>query len=128
MDDVREAAERLRRIQRGDRVLEVYENRYMPIEEQYRVDLETVYDAEHPADDGEPVTKDWLGSVGFALSFDKPFTSLGDGFYLVVTAFGRAAIEKRDSLSRLREVRLRDCKTRGDVRRLCKALGVELSE
>lgn len=79
--------------------------------------LAEAYLAEHPADDDEPLSQEWLSSVSRGVFGKVAFVSyellddasvwrmLGDdrGWYLFTSV-----------------------KTRGDVRRLCRALGIEL--
>lgn len=73
-------------------------------------DLANAYLAEHPADDGEQVTADWIKA-----NVDSHFggeTEQGDLF-----------IETADSF-----ITLPESATRGHVRRLCAALGITLRE
>ena len=74
--------------------------------------------AEHPEDDEEPVTKEWLRSIGFVNSISSVLV-VGDmlsvsmpGRYWVFSCCGMPTRMKYE--------------TRGDVRRLCAALGIEL--
>jgi hypothetical protein len=88
----------------------------------------SLYLAEHPADDAEPVTEEWLSSVvgrgatvriggGFTVSFylsSPPDITYENG----VPAHGYGYESGCTDLP--------SCPTRGDVRRLCYALGVPL--
>ena len=103
------------------------------------VTLAIAYLAEHPVDDDEPVTPEWLATNGFHRQ-QQPASSNIFGSDKCVPAAGSVlpivAIEfpRRNS----REVPIwavwvygyernqNFCPTRGDVRRLCKALGIEL--
>lgn len=82
--------------------------------------LARAYLAEHPADDGEPVTVEWLAECGFernARYFTLPNYS-GNLFDVVLWADG----------FNVRWDGHTNCKTRGEVRRLCAALGIQLAE
>ena len=75
------------------------------------------YLAEHPADEDEPITLNWWLSSGAETSLiDRDFMLIRNDvegvIYLVTT---------------LQEIPLPHIKTRGDVRRLCAALGIELT-
>jgi hypothetical protein len=96
------------------------------------------YLAEHPADDGEPVTAEWLKAVGFT---ERAKERPGDDRVLVSpegeTCHHVFWSENRDGYDHnawfygddyLRAVNLLDQPTRGHVRRLCQALGVTLTE
>lgn len=95
-------------------------------------DLELLLE-DHPADDDEPVTEEWLRSVshkqahlgGMHLFYWqtvllelKVWNSSQDDLW-------RSAVE---SWATVGEINLRTIRTRGDVRRLWAALGVELKE
>lgn len=117
MSDVRAAAERLRQM-RADS--EAFDGGY-PDNEDGRLQslcdhaiLADAYLAEHPADESLDVDEDWLVQIGFqpdasgALWIgDYRLCWFGRGF------FGFDGVEV-------------ESKTRGDVRRLCRALGVEV--
>ena len=77
--------------------------------------LAQAYIAEHPADDDEPVTDEWLDSV-FGTD-DSLCTEWHDEWG-----------EKITWLDKFGLVSIPMPKTRGDVRRLCRALGIELNE
>jgi hypothetical protein len=68
--------------------------------------------AEHPADDGEPVDWKWLALIGFDRAHVLEFFGKG-GNGMVVRFHGW---------------RLPDVKTRGDVLRLAKCLGIPLPD
>jgi len=135
VDETRRAAERLT----GD-----WDKTYPPVPHTATVDavlLDTArvakaYLAEHPADDGEPLTADWLD----AITRDKEGAShwrLSSGpraagavavevvirpSYCTVEVCGRLLREwwpLADDAGRRRY-------TRGDLRRLCAALGIDL--
>lgn len=73
------------------------------------------------ADDSEPVTAEWLEAVGLYGEYN-----LGWGFSLQFHTCG--VVELICKLNDQRETLSLDCKTRGDVRRLASALGIELKE
>lgn len=75
--------------------------------------LAKAYLTEHLLDDDEPVTEEWLETIGF----DHGYL---DADYWV--------IECRKLALRLNSYPVKENPTRGDVRRLCKALGIELKE
>lgn len=97
----------------------------------YREDAETLadaYAAEHPTDDAEPVTAEWLESVGFVKLFNRGrllHAKRSDGGSLAtniaMTAWTITDM-KNSCTSVPRQV------IRGAVRRLCVALGIELKE
>lgn len=141
MSDISEAAERLREL-----ALEMGE---LTDEEYHEVgaELHTISQqlhAEYPADDAEPVTEEWLEAVGFSLG------TLYASILLPVVYEGAAIVELRigqdgrrgwdaslvqgvpDDLHRSDDLisltSLPPEFTRGDVRRLCRALGITLEE
>lgn len=73
---------------------------------------------EYPADDAEPITVDWLLSVGFD----------DTGIVGVTVLFvDRLVVNMPDRYWTYRDMALvRKHETRGEVRRLCRALGIEL--
>jgi len=74
------------------------------------------YLAEHPADDGEPVTAEWMKACGWEGSYVGVFGIQGlAGFW----DNGELHLSKPYSLP---------AATRGQLRRLCAALGVPLKE
>ena len=82
--------------------------------------LAAAYLAEHPADEDELVTRAWLGEVGLGVEYSH---EIGLGFALHTHDLVPWGIVYEDA-----EMDLPPVKTRGDVRRLCKALGKELKE
>lgn len=125
MDDVTKAAERLRRTNEGEFLCNVYETiEAQPMGELYELfqkDKESVvaaYLAEHPADDAEPLTEPWLRSVG---GKDGVATA---GIWLNNT-IGFRLDDLADVV--VCNARPKNVKTRGDLRRLAAALGIQLA-
>lgn len=88
------------------------------------------YLAEHPADDNTPIDEAWLRRVGFIRHMQSAGSndlSLGNLIYV-----GRRNNSRREEAPEprfyLRDIDLRHIKTRGQLRRLCIALGIELKE
>jgi hypothetical protein len=81
--------------------------------------------AEHPADDGEPVTEDWLRASGFAPAWGHPF-QLG-GYDAESDIDVRCTPAELVVAHRTDEFLVAEQPTRGHVRRLCAALGIELT-
>lgn len=82
------------------------------------------YDAEHPADDAEPVTEEWLRSVGFESGLRFEFGRLeatktynGWNFWLKWSDHPNGSSRLANGLN-----------TRGAVRRLLSALGIPSTE
>jgi hypothetical protein len=72
------------------------------------------YLVEHPADDDELINSTWIESVGLQFDLtDHPYAYCHNGQWQIWW-----------SLS----LWLRDVNTRGDVRRLCAALGIEMKQ
>ena len=93
---------------------------------QQNLDMWTVvvaYLDEHPADDDEPVTGYWLLSVGFTPFGEAMMWSYRLGEVVVM---GVSPETLADGNWGYNGKRLPRKKTRGDVRRLCEALGIEL--
>jgi len=106
------------------------------------------YLAEHPSDDDEPATPEWLRSVGFLPDgdVDKPDAPLAIGLYygrtddeiengigagrhLLLDHAGDAMVEEYDEGGTVVGcVEMPSLPTRGHVRRLCAALGVSLPQ
>lgn len=145
-EDVRAAAERLRRIQNGERDYQVYPSKVRGTDPTH-LDKDTLvraYLAEHPADDGGPVTPEWLRAVGFAeedLGWQTcPLTGRPPNAFAIGGArdgqyhhLGVWAGDGRWATYHLTadgfdgsETWLAWAETRGAVRRLCAALGVVL--
>lgn len=89
--------------------------------------------AEHPADDGEPVTADWLLSAGFvADEYGQHVREVQIGYDCNVVGLYTPNLVGwlvYDSLgSGENEVSIGGLPTRGHVRRMCAALGITLTE
>jgi len=86
-------------------------------------DVQTLL-SEHLADDDEPVTVEWLESVGF-----KGISVMAE---VILSAYVRLQRPSYDVVVRGNGAAfsppLATAETRGDVRRLCAALGIELKE
>jgi hypothetical protein len=131
--DLNAATERLRRVHQGESVESVYGEPYTTETQEhhydhpYHVDLRLClgqFLAEHPADDGEAITEEWLASVGCKKE-DHPHKwtfnredalpvglwSVADGWkaMLIHTEYAAACI-------------VRGLKTRGDFRQLSAAV------
>ena len=141
-DEVRKAAERLRQVYENARnhdscwISRVYEPDFTgkSRESDYQRDRDIVtqaYLAEHPADDDEPVTEEWLLSIGFELTREGlPFHREIDGYLKPspgnLLQPGESAYDWK--LEPPANNLLAVLFTRGDVRRICRALGIELKE
>jgi hypothetical protein len=105
------------------------------------IDLARAYLAEHPADDGEAVTVEWLRNVGFKsppsnpqcpfMFLESPYDDvLKIAAYISVSGrdipFGEIGLEVNDIEIKTHHEGKRA--TRGDVRLLAKVLGIELKE
>ena len=82
------------------------------------------YLAEHPADDDELVTDEWLRSVGFKEE-ENELRSLSIGHDSIVCW---DAYDDALPTFWVRAWELQHIQTRGQVRNLCKALGINLKE
>jgi len=118
MTAISEAAERLREHESGGDIYP-FDGGAMEMGDERA--LAAAYLAEHPADDGEPITEEWLRSVGFKVSPDFEFLFIEAGLRPGTIEFDPDIgwIIFGSKATRLLE-------TRGDVRRLCAALGIEL--
>lgn len=130
MSDIREAAERLRQM-RADS--DDHDGGYLDTPEGQRqslhdhVCLADAYLAEHPTDDDEPISDEWLMET---YGFDRCNNDqdLGGTFSLVayehceweIRSYVYAVYDGHDHSHDLGKP-----KTRGHVRRLCAALGIE---
>lgn len=92
-------------------------------------ELAVAYLAEHPVDDDEPVTKDWLMSCGGIredhpqkVSFNR-HDALSVGLWIVVDGWKAMLLHSASAASCI----VRGLTTRGQVRILCKSLGIELN-
>lgn len=126
--EIRAATERLRRyyvsnvdvyLQRGSRGLSLFQ------------DLETLYKAEHPADDNAPVDEEWVKKAGFECFDDKDIPGEPMVYWklemIIIAHMHIVPSLRMETPSGLFEV-VETGLTRGDVRRLCRALGIELKE
>lgn len=144
--DLRAATERLRRIRSGEDFHTVYGGNQKPIlsggkevsafadpvsvdkclKDQQRV--VGAYLAEHPADDDEPITEEWIATTSLykCLSGTNYHLGCGEGsgmclFWYLVEDFGKGP-----------GWYLEECplpiqpKTRGDLRRLCAVINIDL--
>jgi hypothetical protein len=87
------------------------------------------YQADHPADDDEPVTEEWLRAVGFVthrqgVAIDMGLRSRGGPWLYFACCPGLVNPDWMFDDGRL--LAAPDLNTRGHVRRLCEALGVPL--
>ena len=145
--ELRAAAERLRKTRAAN---EISQAAYMQsrIEEygadddygQELADEGLVIDAylsEHPEDEDEPVTKEFVRHVGTGKRDDKEcvIRQLTESQHLSVQILWESDWTKKLWRCVVRiygkgigDSGLVECKTCGDVRRLCKALGIELKE
>jgi hypothetical protein len=135
-DEVREAAERLRRINAGESFQIVYHELVSPPGDMaamsYRVlddrrELATEYLCEHPADEGDRVNESWLVSIGFQFEREDEVHSGSLGLLFVMRR-----IDQFDYLEWMIDgdpkYQIKQPRTRGDVRRLATALGITLKE
>lgn len=126
LNDETRAAERLRKYMDGEPM-------YMSNPEGPRDDLAKLANAylrEHPADDAEPVTEEWMNSLACEDSVSGLwyyFAVDASTSLIIAMASNRNWASVEDDAS-TDGVFLRDISTRGDVRRLCWALGIELKE
>lgn len=111
-DELRAAAERLRRYYAGDR--SAYKGSPGDAAGVYTGDVLRLL-AEHPADDAEPVTDEWLESIGHPTPPEPP--QRGGHRWMVLVVDGKGS-----------SYRLPNAATRGDVRRLLAALKVTPGE
>lgn len=77
--------------------------------------------AEHPADDAEPVTEEWLRSVGFSSRPNNRWLQIR------TPQGGRLDCWMASPLWEFHDEAVAIPQTRGDVRRLCTALGIDLA-
>ena len=126
--DVKAAAERLRMCDAGGFIAEIYSDFKFPFE-QYAEDRHATSKAYLAEQDPKPVTEDWLRSVGFqdsaageSLLLRCKDSPLG---HLRHTAMAFNLITGNWTANGLG---CKECKTRGDVRRLAAALGITLRE
>jgi hypothetical protein len=109
MTDIQSAAERLRRHMADPNHRDTYHGKESTLVGDWAT-LARAYLAEHPADDGEAIQVAWLVSMGFE-ALDEH-----DSGWFKQSPDGR---EMEDAAQ---------LKTRGDLRLLCRALGILLTE
>lgn len=132
--EAKAARERLRRLLDGEGYFSVYST--VPYLAKYSFDLENVlrdYFAEHPADEADPADADFVRSLGTPSRDDKDAVVV---FLTPVnrTLFVRAIWESDYTHTKHRctisighsDPNFIECKTRGQLRRLCDALGIKL--
>ena len=82
--------------------------------------------AEHPADDDEPITRIWLAGI-----FGEPQRSWNNEWIWVLgsneVTTVVAVADLRGLWAKVGDRKLRPLETKGDLRRLCSALGIPLS-
>lgn len=118
MTPTQTAAERLRSINRIVDMLLVYGRG--PTAEQWHLDdlriLASAYLSEHPADDGEAITIEWMCENDWYLEGKDVVTRIDTSLYVSFSSSPPVVFVDVYELGTLR--------TRGDVRRLLAALGV----
>ncbi len=151
MTTLQAAAERLRRNYDGEQISMVYTHPYPHASKGQRSayavvqrakDREIIADAylrEHPADEGEPISEEWLKAVGFTRDDESCMLRL----YIDLCSYNStivigcpvcfAAIEQVDGAGPHDSdddscVQIPFPQTRRDVRRLAAALGITLKE
>jgi hypothetical protein len=134
MNDTRSAAERLRTLTyHGQGVWRMPSGFGLDEEDvnELRTEVAAAYLDEHPADDGEAVTEEWLLAVGFQKHEWHPSKvtfvradALDIGLWNVDDGWKAMVLMSEHSASCIR----RGLRTRGEVRRLCQCLGIELTK
>lgn len=124
--DLREAAERLRRFALD--LLEIHgDGPYRTGAAQRAVELARAYLAEHPADEDEPADILWMAGLlqeaAGNFRYQRQFVIRGPVYVHVAACEGGWRYELW-----CRDEKIKDAPTRGDVRRLCLALGIPLKE
>lgn len=87
--------------------------------------------AEHPSDDDEPISEEWLLTVGGEHGYDGLMIDFFGPDDITMSVFLPDGANDTCHVGMGRKsngVPLDHIKTRGDVRRLCAALGIELKE
>lgn len=140
-DDLREAAERMRAYFRWREAHPDWNGEPLPDCPYYPIGdrvwdgdaLAHAYILDHPADDAEPVTEEWLRSVGFHDSrYQGKRFSLQLGDVRVCPPIADLGLwvgimeDDGDFYSGAKAIPQSHIRTRGDVRRLCAALGITL--
>lgn len=129
--DLKAKCERVRRWKAGDWLKDIYpqaKDRGMEtalLEQDWR-DVAVAYLAEHPADENEPVTEEWLRAVGFG---DNGYNYAGCHLRLGGLEYATGDTNGFSPWFYC-GVLITDggLKTRGHVRRLCNCLGIPLTE
>lgn len=122
--EAREAAERIVNAQRFWTGTVPFGPGYLDIDERDVMRVARACLAEHPADDDEPVTAEWLESIGFyrdGTHPDDPFTCRESALYL-----SPKYDDETTWVVFVEVYEIGNIKTRGDVRRLLTALGIEV--
>jgi hypothetical protein len=124
-DELRAAAERVRRAKAGEHPFAIYGEDDAQTQGWHdRKVLAEAWLAANPADDGEPVTEDWLRDQGWdSDGYDLPYWTLPAARRRGITI---GVFTGKSRMSRLvfgREPVAQPA-TRGDVRRLLAAIGV----
>ena len=83
-------------------------------------DVISAYLAEHPADDATPIDADFIRAVCPVCATSQIGTRGNIGPFTLHATLGHASIECCQTV--------KHNATRGDVRRLCRALGIEITE
>lgn len=117
-----EAADRLRRIEEGYDPHDIYRGIGDGLlSARITADLWELYRSEHQADDEEPITKDWLASIGWeCVDGNCVLPLLPLGFLDLYWRQGGVDFVTADGLFAYRV----ELSTRGQLRRLAAALGV----
>jgi hypothetical protein len=127
MSDVREAAGRLREAAERYTTADFSESQPMYLD---GLEVCRAYLAEHPADDDEPVTEDWLREIGFTGDMGMGQFRLDSDFHIQAWETQTWSIETKDTSGQYygcrHELDIGQPKTRRDVRNLLAALGIEL--
>lgn len=143
-DELRTSCERLRNeaypraaVSRGAD----WDSWYMPIQEMKDLRLAAdAYLAEHPADDDEVADGAWLRSIGatrpqaaasetvYTLGEWKAMETGGCGTYPILLRWDKREVPNPAFIVSVFGGIVFARPTRGDIRRLCKALGIELKE
>ena len=133
MSEIREAAERLRKHLKVIKRSETYSLSPYCIGDGWSLQLDDdeaalarAYLAEHQPDDDAPVTDKWLYSVGF--SDDRTGTPTLGPLHIQYAVLTDDNDREYPAYACIRSLPITVPKTRGDVRRLCRALGIERLE
>ena len=130
MSKVQEAVARLRRIAAG----EYEDDVYVEFLEEHpsfsliqamvadRVWTSNAYLAEHPADDSREFDLDWVQDMYCGQLYRDEISTL------LVCQIGRGVEIDEHGAVHIDHSEMKPVKTRGDVRRLCSALGIELKQ